>query len=180
MIKETKNARKKSKKSMSQGDFLLEYYKSNPNRDIEHPEIVDWVTSEYRKRTGKVFRDPDRGIRKLHQEGYLIKVKKGIYKYDPDLINKRELEDFSPKIKEAIFKRDGYKCVVCGLGRKNGVEIHADHIKPKDKGGQQLVGVDITKIAKDVGWKYFPTIIWDERNISRRIDKSSFMSTFTP
>ena len=136
MFKKIKNARKKSKKPMSQRDFLLEYYKSNPNRNIKHPEIVDWATNEYRKRTGKIFRDPDRGIRKLHQEGYLIKIKKGTYKYDPNLINKRELEDFSPKIKEAIFKRDGYKCVICGLGRKNGVEIHADHIKPKDKGGK--------------------------------------------
>jgi hypothetical protein len=125
MFKQVKNTMKKSKKPMSQRDFLLEYYKSNPNRNIKHPEIVDWATNEYRKRIGKIFRDPDRGIRKLHQEGYLIKIKNGTYKYDPDLINKRELEDFSPKIKEAIFKRDGYKCVVCGLGRKNGVEIHA-------------------------------------------------------
>ncbi len=33
------------------------------------------------------------------------------------------------------MKRDNYKCVVCGRGRKEGVEIVADHIKPKDKGG---------------------------------------------
>ncbi|MCS6870841.1 MAG: HNH endonuclease, partial [Anaerolineae bacterium] len=31
---------------------------------------------------------------------------------------------------------DGYRCVICGLGRAEGVEIHADHIKPKDRGGQ--------------------------------------------
>lgn len=139
MFKKIKNTRKKSGNSISQRDFLLEYFKSNPNRDIKHPEIVDWATNEYKEKTGKIFRDPDRGIRKLHQEGYLIKVKKGIYKYDPDLINKRELEDFSSKIKKAIFKRDGYKCVVCGLGRKDGVEIHADHIKPKDKGGKAVL-----------------------------------------
>ena len=64
------------KKIQSQMDILLEFYKKNPKRAIEHPEIVDWVTKEYIKRTGKVFRDPDRGIRKLHQDGYLIKVKK--------------------------------------------------------------------------------------------------------
>ncbi len=28
------------------------------------------------------------------------------------------------------------KCVICGLGIKDGVEIHADHIKPKDFGGK--------------------------------------------
>lgn len=37
------------------------------------------------------------------------------------------------------FKRDDYKCVICGLGVKDGVEIHADHIKPKDFGGKAEV-----------------------------------------
>src|SRR3989344_2778907 len=30
----------------------------------------------------------------------------------------------------------------------------------KNKGGQKSVGADITKIAKDIGWKYHSTIIW--------------------
>jgi len=28
-----------------------------------------------------------------------------------------------------------HKCVVCGLGKSDGIEICADHITPKDKGG---------------------------------------------
>lgn len=63
-------------KEITQQELLIEFYKANPNRNIEHPEIVDWVTSEYYKRTGKIFRDPDRGVRKLSQSGFLIKVKK--------------------------------------------------------------------------------------------------------
>jgi 5-methylcytosine-specific restriction endonuclease McrA len=114
----------------------MEFFKKNPNRDVSHPEVVDWVTAEYLKRTGKVFRDPDRGIRKLHQVGYLKKIKKGIYRYDPKNINIRELDDFSPALKEAIFKKDGYKCVLCGRGQKEGFELHVDHIKPKDFGGE--------------------------------------------
>ena len=50
----------------------MEFFQQNPERDIKHPEIVDWATAEFLKRTGKVFRDPDRGIRKMHQEGYLV------------------------------------------------------------------------------------------------------------
>lgn len=114
----------------------MEYFKKNPNRDIPHPEIVDWATSEWLKRTGTVFRDPDRGIRRLHQDGYLIKVRKGVYHYNPDAVNRRELEDFTAAQKAAILKRDKYRCVVCGKGKKEGVELHIDHIKPKDLGGK--------------------------------------------
>ncbi len=66
-------------------------------------------------------------------------MKKGIYKYDPDLIQKKKLYDFPPEVKEAIFKRDGYKCAVCGRGKEDGVEIHADHKIPLDKGGTNTI-----------------------------------------
>jgi hypothetical protein len=124
---------------MSQMDLIMEYFKKHPKRDIQHPEIVDWVTEEFKKRTGKVFRDPDRGIRKLSQEGKLIKIKKGVYRYDPDFVKNKELEDFTPPQKEAIFKRDNYRCVICGKGRADGVEIQADHIRPKDLGGEATI-----------------------------------------
>jgi len=124
------------KQSVVQADLIMEYFKKNPNREIKHPEIVDWVIKTYKHRTQKVFRDPDRAIRKLAQEGQLIKIEKGVYKYDPKFVTNRELEDFTPEQKEAIFKRDDYRCVVCGKGRADGVEIQADHIKPKDLGGK--------------------------------------------
>lgn len=123
----------------SQLDLLLEYFKKNPNRDISHPEIVDWATKEWIERTGKVFRDPDRGIRRLSQDGLLIKVAKGVYRYDPSLVQNRELEDFTEAQKQEIMKRDNYRCVVCGNGRENGIELQVDHIKPKDKGGKATI-----------------------------------------
>jgi len=120
----------------TQLDLIMEYFKKNPKRDIKHPEIVDWVVAEYQKRTGKVFRDPDRGIRSLSQNGLLIKVGKGVYRYDPDFVVNRELEDFTEAQKLAIMKRDNFRCVVCGRGVADGVEIQVDHIKPKDQGGK--------------------------------------------
>ncbi len=119
-----------------QSELLMEFFRKNTNRNISHPEIVDWVVSEYLKRTGKVFRDPDRGIRQLHQKGYLQKIEKGIYSYNPDYINIRELDDFTHLLKQTILKRDDYKCVICGRGKKEGFELHVDHIKPKDFGGE--------------------------------------------
>lgn len=125
---------------MSQSDLLMEYFKKHQKKDIPHPEIVDWATAEWKKRHNEVFRDPDRAIRKLHQNGLLIKVKKGVYRYDSDLANRRDdLEDFDQKTKEAIFKRDNYTCILCGKGKREGAELHADHIKPKDWGGKATI-----------------------------------------
>lgn len=124
---------------VSQLDLLKEFFIANPHRDIPHPEVVDWAVKEYRSRTGKVFRDPDRGIRSLAQKGFLIKVGKGVYRYDPEHIHNRLLEDFTDAQKRIILKRDGYRCVICGKGRKDGVELHVDHIKPKDLGGKATI-----------------------------------------
>lgn len=121
---------------MSQKDLIKEYYMMNPNRDIPHAEIVDWVTEEYKRRTGEIFRDPDRAIRQIAQSGFLIKIAKGVYRYDPTLAHQRALEDFTADQREQIKKRDEYRCVICGKGVKDGVEIHVDHIKPKDLGGK--------------------------------------------
>lgn len=116
-------------------ELILEYFKMHPNKNLPHGPVVDWVTEQWLKKHGTPPRDPWRGIRKLHQEGTLIKEEKGVYKYDPNYINKIELQDFPPKIKKVILKRDNYRCIVCGRGRKDGIELVVDHIKPKDKGG---------------------------------------------
>ena len=50
----------------------------------------------------------------------------------------------------------------------------------KNKGGQQSVGADLTTLAKDAGFKYHATIIWNEGNISRRTAWGSWMSPSAP
>ena len=32
-----------------------------------------------------------------------------------------------------------HKCVICGKGKKDGIDLHVDHIKPKDKGGKATI-----------------------------------------
>jgi len=121
------------------GDLVMEFFKKHPNEDLPHGPVVDWVENQYLKLYGRKPRDTWRQIRKFHQEGKLIKIKKGIYKYDPDYVKEVELFDFPLDVKEEIFKRDNYQCVVCGRGIKDGVEICADHRTPKDKGGTNTV-----------------------------------------
>ena len=130
---------KKSNKPLTQLGLIMEFFKKNPHRDIPHPEVVDWVTNEWKKRKGTIFRDPDRGIRSLHQDGYLIKIKKGVYHYDPNSVQKKILEDFSIVQKKQILKRDKYQCVICGKGNKDGIDLQIDHIKPKDLGGKATI-----------------------------------------
>ncbi len=50
----------------------------------------------------------------------------------------------------------------------------------KNKGGQQSVGADLTTIAKQIGFQYHSTIIWNEGNISRRTAWGSWMSASAP
>ena len=50
----------------------------------------------------------------------------------------------------------------------------------KNKGGQQSVCADITTVAKEVGWKYHATVIWNEQNISRRTAWGSWLSASAP
>jgi len=120
-------------------DLVMEYFRSHPKQDLEHGPVVDWVEEQYLKLYEKKPRDTWRAIRRLYQEGKLIKVKKGVYRYDPDYVRGISLLDFPLDVKEKIFERDNYRCVVCGLGRKDGVEICADHIVPIDKGGTNTV-----------------------------------------
>ncbi|MFX0102625.1 MAG: DNA-methyltransferase [Candidatus Hodarchaeota archaeon] len=50
----------------------------------------------------------------------------------------------------------------------------------KNKGGQQSVYADFVRIAKDIGFKYHSTVIWNEGNISRRTAWGSWKSASAP
>ena len=147
---------------MTQIELIKDYFQKKPNLNIEHPEVVDWAVSEWAKLTGRVLRDPDRCIRKLHQEGFLVKVSKGIYKYDPTLEHKVESEDFTTNQKNEILLRDNHRCVICGVNH----DLQVDHIKPKHLGGKATIENGQTLCSKhnllkktlgqaDVGRKMF-------------------------
>jgi len=53
-------------------------------------------------------------------------------------------------------------------------------ILDKNKGGPQSVGLDLTTIAKKVGFNYNSTIVWNEGNISKRTAWGSWMSASAP
>lgn len=53
----------------------------------------------------------------------------------PTKTAKQEI-NFSHAMREAILARDSHKCVVCGQGKRDGMELHVAHIMPIDLGGK--------------------------------------------
>ncbi len=113
---------------------IKEFFDKNTNRNITQSEVVDYVFKFFPK-----ARDPWRGVRKLYEEGYLIYIKKGVYRREPGYRGLVSDEPFLPEIKESIFKRDNYRCVICGNGMHNEYDIHADHIQPRARGGKSTL-----------------------------------------
>ncbi|MFA5420952.1 MAG: site-specific DNA-methyltransferase [Patescibacteria group bacterium] len=86
-----------------------------------------------------------------------------------DKLSYREYLDFSKRWLSNCYnwlKDDGRFCLNIPLD--------------KNKGGQQSIGADLTVLAKDIGFKYHSTIIWNEGNISRRTAWGSWLSASAP
>jgi 5-methylcytosine-specific restriction endonuclease McrA len=131
---------KRPKQRKTIRELVQEYFQQHPNTDLPHGPVVDWVTEQWRLQGNETPpRDPWRMIRRLHQEGWLIKVRKGVYRYDPESARRVELDDFTPEQKQAILERDQYRCVICGKGLADGVELHVDHIRPRHLGGRSEI-----------------------------------------
>lgn len=116
--------------------LVMEFFTNHPNTQLKTSIVEDWVSEQYFKAHGKYPKGVSTDINQLHHDGRLIKIHQGVYKYDPDDDRKVKLHDFPDSVREEIFKRDNYRCVICGLGREDGVEIAADHKIPRSKNGK--------------------------------------------
>ena len=117
-----------NKRIENQTDILKEFFINHPNQDIPQTMVVDWVTAEWEKRTGKIFRHPGSTLRNLFHRGYLLKSKRGCYHYDPKQSIVRNVPRFSDAQRKQILMRDNHKCVVCGLGKREGEYVYATHL----------------------------------------------------
>ena len=84
-------------------EFIIKFFEAHPNEDLSHGPVVDFVEERYLALHGSKPRDPWRVIRALHQEGFLVKVQNGVYRYDPDAATHRELADFTSAQKAEIL-----------------------------------------------------------------------------
>ncbi len=86
-----------------------------------------------------------------------------------DDISYREYLEFTGEwLKKAwrLMKSDGRMCLNVPLD--------------KNRGGQQSVYADTVRLAREAGWQYHSTIIWNEGTISRRTAWGSFRSASAP
>jgi hypothetical protein len=128
-----------AKKKMTQSEFVKNYFVQRPMEIISHKQAKADLEAAYLTLMGKRMEDSDRAIRKLFGEKFLEKVEKGKYMYNPDTSGQITFDEFSPAEKKEIMERDGFKCVICGLGRESGLALHIDHIKPRSLGGRGTV-----------------------------------------
>jgi hypothetical protein len=119
----------------TQLEKLQEFFSKNPNRDVNYSEVIEWATQAYPERTAKRNHDPDIIVRHLYQQGWLIKLKKDVYKYVPNAEIHHTTFDFTLHQKMQILERDDFTCVWCGFGVKEGREVYVDYIMPREIGG---------------------------------------------
>lgn len=124
---------------MSQKDIVREFFRMWPYEEKEQSEVTEWCKEEWKKRTGSTFEDVQRATRGLCQEGFLQRIDKGVFVYDPDKVKSKVRKQFTTEQKKAIFKRDNYTCQKCGVSKNNRASLAADHIVPIDNGGKSVV-----------------------------------------
>ena len=61
---------------MKNQEFLFLYYKKRPLKVIKHEEIIPDAIEKYKQKYSQDLQDPDKAIRKLYEEGKLIKIAK--------------------------------------------------------------------------------------------------------
>ena len=76
--------KRETQRIIRQTDLIKEFFEARPRQNIETFAVADWATEEYKRKTGKILRDPGRAIRTLCEKGFLKKIKTGCYRYEPN------------------------------------------------------------------------------------------------
>ena len=97
--------------------------------------------------------------------------------YNVDLVYDKSSDDMSYE-EYLEFSARWLTNVLCWS--KEGARLCLNIPLDKNRGGLQPVYADLVRIAKEVGWRYQSTIVWAEKNISKRTAWGSWMSASAP
>ena len=140
---------------MSQEEFVLKWFASNPDKNISHVESNPRIERAWMDFTGSRMEDPDRAIRRLAAQGDLVKVSKGVYRFDSKLAENPTTEDFTDFTRQAVLERDGFECLACGANADNFLDLHVVHKVPIVSGGASVLSNGLTlcsfhKVAREL------------------------------
>jgi hypothetical protein len=77
------NVKLKTKKTgITQTDTIFQYFKDHPSQSITYGEIGEWIKQEGEKNSVMEIKAFEKIMRSLAKEGKIIKVDKGIFKYE--------------------------------------------------------------------------------------------------
>lgn len=120
-------------------EFVLEWFRSHELEKFTNRQLEMALRRDYKKVTGKVFGDPTRTARKLHELGRLQRSPKGklqYFWYDSKLDNVAEVELFTEEEKIIILEKYDYRCAVCNKGVADGLKVTVGYAVSVKRGGK--------------------------------------------
>ena len=70
------------KEKVTANDIVENFFMERSDKEIDVADAEEKIKKMYFEATGKELRDPVRCIRKLSDEGILLRVRRGVYKYN--------------------------------------------------------------------------------------------------
>ena len=120
-------------------EFVMEWFRTHELEKFTNRQLETALRRDYKKATGKVFGDPTRTARKLHELGRVQRSPKGRTQYfwfDSKLDNVGETEVFTEDEKTAILEKYDYQCAVCNKGVSDGVKVTVGYAVSVKRGGK--------------------------------------------
>jgi len=118
------------KKEISQTEFVLAYFKDRPKYALHYDDWADELASQYQRLTGRRAYHFRSVVRRLAGQGNPLKIRSGVYMYDPDYVAKPLASRFTAAQNRQIRARDEYRCVVCGYGPAEGAMLYVNFLFP--------------------------------------------------
>ena len=120
-------------------EFVMQWFLSHEPERFTNRQLETALRRDYKKVTGKVFGDPTRTARKLHELGRVQRSPKGklqYFWYDSKLDNVAEVELFTEEEKIIILEKYDYQCAVCNKGVADGLKVTVGYAVSVKRGGK--------------------------------------------
>jgi hypothetical protein len=120
-------------------EFVIGWFEAHELERFTNRQLELELRRDYKKATGKVFGDPTRTARKLHELGRVQRSPKGrtqYFWYDSKLDNVGEMEVFSEDEITIILEKYDYQCAVCKKGVADGIKVTVGYAVSVKRGGK--------------------------------------------